>query len=196
MILQNPSALPQLVQQTRQIAIAIPIHSGLSGISKPTTTQYARQTSRRIGKLATGAMGRLHPKSPVPSDIEIAQEAKPAHISKIAEELGVEPAELEQYGHMKAKVFSFLASDLARHTATSSTHGGLVCLQVNLGVLSRLKDAPLGKYGRGLSCNAHAQSRNYPHCVGPLCSFERLTSPFKCCSLSNIGGFEYIASIM
>ncbi|KAK9821086.1 hypothetical protein WJX74_010359 [Apatococcus lobatus] len=65
-------------------------------------------------------MGRLTPKSPVPSDIEIAQEAVPVPIVQVAEQLGVQSNELEQYGHMKAKV--------------------------NLDVLKRLKDAPLGKY--------------------------------------------------
>ncbi len=60
--------------------------------------------------------------SPVPSDIDIAQEqmkyAKP--ISQIAEELGILPEELELYGNYKAKV--------------------------KLEILERLKDRPDGKY--------------------------------------------------
>jgi methylenetetrahydrofolate dehydrogenase (NADP+)/methenyltetrahydrofolate cyclohydrolase/formyltetrahydrofolate synthetase len=60
--------------------------------------------------------------SPVPSDIDIAQEqmkhAKP--IVKIAEELGILPEELELYGNYKAKV--------------------------KLEILERLKDQPNGKY--------------------------------------------------
>ena len=60
--------------------------------------------------------------SPVPSDIDIAQEqmklAKP--ISQIAEELGILPGELELYGNYKAKI--------------------------KLEILERLKDKPDGKY--------------------------------------------------
>ena len=60
--------------------------------------------------------------SPVPSDIDIAQEqmklAKP--ITQIAEELGILPDELELYGNYKAKV--------------------------KLEILERLKDKPNGKY--------------------------------------------------
>ena len=42
--------------------------------------------------------------SAVPSDIEIAQAAKPQHIQEIAAKLGIEPGELELYGDNKAKV--------------------------------------------------------------------------------------------
>ena len=60
--------------------------------------------------------------SPVPSDIDIAQEqmkhAKP--IAQIAEELGIMPEELELYGNYKAKV--------------------------KLEILERLKGRPDGKY--------------------------------------------------
>ncbi len=57
---------------------------------------------------------------PVPSDIEIAQEATLKPISLIAEELGLLPEELEFHGEYKAKV--------------------------RLSVLERLKDVPDGKY--------------------------------------------------
>jgi formyltetrahydrofolate synthetase len=57
---------------------------------------------------------------PVPSDIEIAQEAKLKPISVIAEEVGLLPEELEYHGEYKAKV--------------------------RLSVLERLKDVPDGKY--------------------------------------------------
>jgi methylenetetrahydrofolate dehydrogenase (NADP+)/methenyltetrahydrofolate cyclohydrolase/formyltetrahydrofolate synthetase len=57
---------------------------------------------------------------PVPSDIEIAQEADIKPISQIAEELGLLPSELELHGKYKAKV--------------------------ELEVLERLKDVPNGKY--------------------------------------------------
>ncbi len=59
-------------------------------------------------------------KSPVPADIEIAQEATLKPIRQIAEEMGLLPEELELYGDYKAKV--------------------------KLEVLERLADAPDGKY--------------------------------------------------
>jgi methylenetetrahydrofolate dehydrogenase (NADP+)/methenyltetrahydrofolate cyclohydrolase/formyltetrahydrofolate synthetase len=62
----------------------------------------------------------IHPRDPVPSDIEIAQEAELKPIINLAEELGLEPEELELYGKYKAKV--------------------------RLSVLDRLKDVPNGKY--------------------------------------------------
>ena len=43
-------------------------------------------------------------RSPVPSDIEIAQEATLKPITLVAEELGLLPSEIEQYGDTKAKV--------------------------------------------------------------------------------------------
>jgi methylenetetrahydrofolate dehydrogenase (NADP+)/methenyltetrahydrofolate cyclohydrolase/formyltetrahydrofolate synthetase len=57
---------------------------------------------------------------PVPSDIEIAQEAELKPITQIAEEVGLLPSELELYGSYKAKV--------------------------KLEVLERLKDVPDGVY--------------------------------------------------
>ncbi len=46
----------------------------------------------------------LKVRDPVPSDIEIAQEAELKPIRKLAEELGLEPQELELHGDYKAKV--------------------------------------------------------------------------------------------
>ncbi len=62
----------------------------------------------------------LNLRTPVPSDIEIAQEATLKPIAQIAEELGLLPEELELYGNYKAKV--------------------------NLAVRDRLADRPNGKY--------------------------------------------------
>ena len=47
---------------------------------------------------------KLKLRRPVPSDIEIAQEAKLKPIVQVAEELGIRPDELELYGPYKAKV--------------------------------------------------------------------------------------------
>jgi hypothetical protein len=42
--------------------------------------------------------------SPVPSDIDIAQSVSPHHISKIAEQMGLQTSEFDLYGTHKAKV--------------------------------------------------------------------------------------------
>jgi formyltetrahydrofolate synthetase len=59
-------------------------------------------------------------RTPVPSDIEIAQEATIKPITLVAEELGIRPEELELYGPFKAKI--------------------------KLDILDRMKDAPDGVY--------------------------------------------------
>ena len=46
----------------------------------------------------------LHVRYPVPSDIEIAQEAELKPIKMLAEEIGLLPEELELHGDFKAKV--------------------------------------------------------------------------------------------
>ena len=63
---------------------------------------------------------RLKRRAPVPSDIEIAQEAELKPITLVATELGLLPSEIEQYGETKAKI--------------------------KLEVLERLKHIPDGKY--------------------------------------------------
>jgi methylenetetrahydrofolate dehydrogenase (NADP+) / methenyltetrahydrofolate cyclohydrolase / formyltetrahydrofolate synthetase len=63
---------------------------------------------------------KIHPKFPVPSDIDIAHEAVLKPISQIAAELGLQENEIEQFGPTMAKV--------------------------RLEVLERLKDVPDGKY--------------------------------------------------
>ncbi len=52
-------------------------------------------------------------KKPVPSDIEIAQSAKLTPIMQIAEELGLQPDEIELYGQYKAKVHLSVRDRLA-----------------------------------------------------------------------------------
>lgn len=46
--------------------------------------------------------------SPVPSDIDIAQSVAPLPITAIADELGLDAEDVEQYGPVKAKVWDFL----------------------------------------------------------------------------------------
>ena len=74
-----------------------------------------------VKKAVTGFVPtKLKLRRPVPSDIEIAQEAKLKPIMQVAEELGIRPDELELYGPYKAKV--------------------------KLEILERLKNRPNGKY--------------------------------------------------
>ncbi len=71
-------------------------------------------------RVATFAPTRLKLRRPVPSDIEIAQEAKLKPILQVARELGIRESELELFGPFKAKV--------------------------KLEILERLKGRPNGKY--------------------------------------------------
>ena len=57
---------------------------------------------------------KLKLRRPVPSDIEIAQEAKLKPIMQVAEELGIRPDELELYGPYKAKVKLEILDRLAK----------------------------------------------------------------------------------
>ncbi len=57
---------------------------------------------------------KLKLRRPVPSDIEIAQEAKLKPITQVAEELGIRPDELELYGPYKAKVKLEILDRLAK----------------------------------------------------------------------------------
>ncbi|XP_055902268.1 C-1-tetrahydrofolate synthase, cytoplasmic [Eupeodes corollae] len=53
---------------------------------------------------------------PVPSDIQIARSQKPKHISVLAEEIGLVPDEVSQYGSVKAKVSLGVTKRLASRT--------------------------------------------------------------------------------
>jgi len=64
--------------------------------------------------------GFPEPKSPVPSDLEIAQEATCEPVLTVAERVGLKESDLDLYGRFKAKV--------------------------HLDVRDRLKDKRLGKY--------------------------------------------------
>ena len=73
---------------------------------------------------AVYSAARLKTKSPVPSDLEIAQTAvTPKAITTLAKESGILDSELEVYGNLKAKV------DLSiRNRLQSSKHGKLVAV--------------------------------------------------------------------
>ncbi|TRY57069.1 hypothetical protein DNTS_023962 [Danionella cerebrum] len=63
---------------------------------------------------------KLHPMSPVPSDLEVSRAQTPKPISQLAQEIGILPEELEAHGNTKAKV--------------------------HLSLLNRLQHQPDGKY--------------------------------------------------
>ncbi|KIW02169.1 uncharacterized protein PV09_06333 [Verruconis gallopava] len=70
----------------------------LHNVVESTDAYFERQKARRITPLP------LKLETPVPSDIAISRRQHPKHITKIAEEVGILPHELEQYGATKAKV--------------------------------------------------------------------------------------------
>jgi formyltetrahydrofolate synthetase len=80
----------------------------------------AKKTSSASSGKATFASTKLKLRRPVPSDIEIAQEARLKPILQVAAELGIRENELELYGPYKAKI--------------------------KLEILERLKNKPNGKY--------------------------------------------------
>ncbi len=88
-------------------------------VKKPSTKKAGTVVSTNGNKIAF-VPTRLKLRRPVPSDIEIAQEAKIKPILQVAAELGIRENELELYGPYKAKI--------------------------KLEILERLKNKPNGKY--------------------------------------------------
>ncbi len=88
-------------------------------VNKPSTKKAGTVVSTNGNKIAF-VPTRLKLRRPVPSDIEIAQEAKIKPILQVAAELGIRENELELYGPYKAKI--------------------------KLEILERLKNKPNGKY--------------------------------------------------
>ncbi len=100
----------------------------MANISSPKGNAKVKKAPPKKTTASTGANGRkpvfastkLKLRRPVPSDIEIAQEARIKPILQIAAELGIRENELELYGPYKAKI--------------------------KLEILERLKNKPNGKY--------------------------------------------------
>jgi methylenetetrahydrofolate dehydrogenase (NADP+)/methenyltetrahydrofolate cyclohydrolase/formyltetrahydrofolate synthetase len=88
-------------------------------VKKPLSKKRTAST-RTNGKKPVFVATKLKLRRPVPSDIEIAQEARIKPIIQIAAELGIRENELELYGPYKAKI--------------------------KLEILERLKNKPNGKY--------------------------------------------------
>ncbi|KAI1751738.1 formate--tetrahydrofolate ligase-domain-containing protein [Xylaria castorea] len=70
----------------------------LQNVIDATTMYFDRQRQRRIVPL------HLKLETPVPSDIDVSRAQAPKQITRIAEEVGIGPHELEPYGAYKAKV--------------------------------------------------------------------------------------------
>ncbi|KAI1425715.1 formate--tetrahydrofolate ligase-domain-containing protein [Xylaria sp. FL1777] len=70
----------------------------LQNVVDATSIYFERQKQRRIVPLP------LKLQSPVPSDIEVSRAQPPKQITRVAEEIGIAPHELEPYGSSKAKV--------------------------------------------------------------------------------------------
>ncbi|OWR49547.1 methylenetetrahydrofolate dehydrogenase [Danaus plexippus plexippus] len=98
------------------------------GVGPMTVAMLMKNTvlaaSRQLQRISTPVWPlqplRLSTVSPPPSDIVIARSQKPKYISKLAEEIGLFPSEVSQYGNTKAKI--------------------------SLSVLDRLRDQRGGKY--------------------------------------------------
>ncbi|XP_078261675.1 monofunctional C1-tetrahydrofolate synthase, mitochondrial isoform X2 [Rhinoraja longicauda] len=71
---------------------------------KNTVESSARWLKQQQPKRWNLQLLRLHPISPVPSDIEISRAQTPKPISLLAKEIGLHPTEIEAYGRNKAKV--------------------------------------------------------------------------------------------
>ncbi len=91
----------------------------LKGTRKPVVKKAIKKSAAKKSTFAF-TPSRLKLRRPVPSDIEIAQEAKLKPILQIAKEFGIREDEMELYGPYKAKI--------------------------KLEILDRLKNRPNGKY--------------------------------------------------
>lgn len=69
------------------------------------TVQSAQRAAARIKNVMWNLRTLpLSPATPVPSDIQIAGSQEPKDINQLAEEIGLYPIEVFQYGHKKAKI--------------------------------------------------------------------------------------------
>jgi methylenetetrahydrofolate dehydrogenase (NADP+)/methenyltetrahydrofolate cyclohydrolase/formyltetrahydrofolate synthetase len=97
-----------------------PKHPKKTTVRKVVSKEAAYPTAAKGSPAVTFESTKLKLRRPVPSDLEIAQEARLKPITQVAQELGIRPDELEPYGPYKAKV--------------------------KLEILERLKSQPNGKY--------------------------------------------------
>ncbi|KAF3760844.1 hypothetical protein M406DRAFT_47692 [Cryphonectria parasitica EP155] len=79
----------------------------LQNVVNSTTQYFEKQKSRKVTPLP------LKLQDPVPSDIAVSRAQVPKQITRVAEETGIAPGELEPYGAYKAKVDLSLLKRLA-----------------------------------------------------------------------------------
>lgn len=84
----------------------VTLASALLGACEALLTPFGTRSTHFAAIPSTwrSKMGRLKCRSPVPSDIDIAQACKPVHIEKIAKDLGLCPEDYDLHGTTKAKV--------------------------------------------------------------------------------------------
>ena len=93
---------------------------GRTARSTPVCHRYTRNDAVWTGVSMITSARYVEPRSPVPSDLDIAQEAPLEPILSVAERVGLTPDDLELFGTYKAKV--------------------------HLDVRDKLAEQPLGKY--------------------------------------------------
>ncbi|PSN58248.1 C-1-tetrahydrofolate synthase [Blattella germanica] len=83
--------------------------------------------------------------TPVPSDIEIARKQEPKDVSQLAEEIGLYPSEVFQYGHKKAKIDLSVLKRLEHQK-----NGSYI-------VVAGITPTPLGEGKRGAAGGGYSQ---------------------------------------
>lgn len=109
-----------MAKNTKKSKKPSPAKKRATAAGSATKKRGQRGAASGAGRAPAFAPTRLRLRRPVPSDIEIAQEAKLKPILQVARELGIREDELELFGPFKAKV--------------------------KLEILERLKNRPNGKY--------------------------------------------------
>ncbi|XP_045453072.1 C-1-tetrahydrofolate synthase, cytoplasmic [Melitaea cinxia] len=100
------------VSYSEAVQVASHVTPVPGGVGPMTVAMLMRNTllaaKRQLDRLIAPAWPltplRLKTLSPVPSDIAIARAQKPKHIAQLAEEIGLFPNEVSQYGNTKAKI--------------------------------------------------------------------------------------------
>lgn len=73
-------------------------------LMKNTVQSAQKAAEKMVQKHWTLSLLHLAPQTPVPSDIVIARSQEPKNITQLAEEIGLYPSEVSQYGCKKAKI--------------------------------------------------------------------------------------------
>ncbi|HSR21329.1 MAG TPA: formate--tetrahydrofolate ligase, partial [Anaerolineales bacterium] len=93
-----------MAKNTKKSKKPSPAKKRATAAGSATKKRGQRGAASGAGRAPAFAPTRLRLRRPVPSDIEIAQEAKLKPILQVARELGIREDELELFGPFKAKV--------------------------------------------------------------------------------------------